>query len=57
MISVHQARLARATPAHFYNEALETQPEKSDQPLKSVISAHAGLQSGEQKENGSNQKK
>lgn len=56
VISVHQPGLTCATPAHFYNEASKTQPAKSDQPLKSVISAHPEPQSGEQKENGSNQK-
>lgn len=48
IISVHKARLTRATPAHFCNEASETQPAESDQLLKSVISAKAEPQSGEQ---------
>lgn len=57
VISVHHPRLTRATPALLYNEASETQPAKSDQALKSVISAYAEPQSGVQKENRSNQKR
>lgn len=51
VISVHQPRLTRATPALSYNEASETQPAKSDQALKvrNIDTRRASIRRAERK--------